>query len=340
MMTAILAIVGDTWRQSRQQVVFMIMLGIMALILVVAVALPTTHETEKGKQFGLRFISADKTEDMHKAWTFTSMAAVGLSVGNELGEADADKDLPKEERSAKAEQRRAREKELRKAITERRATLSDYEAAVQVWLYTCASIMFAVVLALFLAACAGYFPGLMSSGAIDVVLAKPVSRLTVFAGKYLGGLALFGAALFLFHMVLFVATGITTGVWHARLFAAIGMELFIAAVLYAMLALLGIWSRGPLLPLLLGLIMYLVVDTILGQVQIAQQQGMLEDIAWLDRAVALSRDWIPNFSRMKQAALLSILNSPSIGWHALGVGGAWMAYSLLHGFWLFNRRDY
>ena len=193
---------------------------------------------------------------------------------------------------------------------------------------------------LFLAACAGYYPGLLESGAVDIVLAKPVDRLRIFLGKFVGGLLLFGAVLAATYFLIFVGVDIKTGVWHAKLFMVMPLQLFSAAVLYAILAWLGIRTRSQTLCLVAGLVFYFVIDTVISTVMDLQKLGLFAGAGWVDSAIGWMRYLLPNFGALKQTASISVLNIPLFEWTPIVVAGFWMVGALALGYWRFHRTDY
>ena len=336
-MNFILAIVGDTWQQSKQQVVFIIMLCLMILVALAFAILPTSFEGEDGDRgFGLLW-SDESTEFFDFMWSSAYFESQSMSTGEQV--------VVESEKEAKAdesrEEARKRRQEARRATAAARSGLTGFERSTQAWIYLASTVMFTISMWLYLAACSGYFPGLMAAGAIDVVLSKPVDRWKIFVGKYLGGLALFSMALLVFYFILFVGIGLRIGVWYPRMFAAIPIQIFIAGTLYALLAFLGILSRGPLLPTILGFILYMVVDTGLGVAQQLVGSGMADDwLPWLRSVVDISRMTIPNFTILKDFGLYSVLSLPNFVWRPFLTAFVWMVVSLGLGYWIFRRRDF
>jgi len=70
-----------------------------------------------------------------------------------------------------------------------------------------------------LVATAGIFPTLMERGAIDVVLAKPISRPMIFLGKYLGSMVFVALQATIFILLTFLVVGLR---WHCWLWAYLG----------------------------------------------------------------------------------------------------------------------
>lgn len=327
-MNSFLAIVLDTWRQSKQQTVFVVMLVILLVLSIGAVALPKFTVDEDGtRQFGILF-SDGPTDSLANEWieTYATSLLAEKSEGLALFSGDA-KEREKLERA-------------REAAREEAAAIPPFQRSVEFWLHLTAGALFSFSMLLFIGACASYFPDLLTAGSLDVVLAKPVSRLQVFLGKYLGGLALFSMATVVCYTVVAVGIGLRSGIWHGKLFLALPLHLFAAALLYAILAALGVLRRSTGLAILVGYFFYVVVDSVLGQAIRAQKMGALDSIGWLDRTVSVLRKVLPNFTELKQLSVTSVLNIPAFEWTPLLVAAAWLAVMLGVGYGWFRRSDY
>lgn len=101
---------------------------------------------------------------------------------------------------------------------------------------------------------AGIFPDLLSTGAIDLYLAKPLGRLRLFLTKYVTGL------LFVALQVALVAVGgvllmrIRGGEWKPGLLLAIPIVVCFFSYLFAVVVLFGIVTRSTIAALLLGIV--------------------------------------------------------------------------------------
>ncbi|MCK6440436.1 MAG: hypothetical protein L6Q71_09600 [Planctomycetes bacterium] len=212
--------------------------------------------------------------------------------------------------------------------------ISMLQIHVELWTVAIASFLYSVAMLGFIAACAGYFPGLMTAGAIDVIVAKPASRLTIFTGKYLGGLMLFAAAILGTYFLLLVGLGFRTGIWTYRVLYSIPLTIFCGAVLYAMIAYLGVLSRSATLCVVLGYVFYLVIDTFLGLAE-------FDSIEWLHDLIETLRYIFPNFLLMKKATLMSMVEgSQDFDMQPIYTGAVWLLACLLLGFSRFRRMDF
>ncbi len=97
---------------------------------------------------------------------------------------------------------------------------------------------------------AGFLPGFIEPGAASVLLAKPVPRWSLLAGKVLGVLLFVAAQAFLFVAATGIALGISTGVWNAEYFIAIPILIVHFTCFYALSALLAVTTRSTVVSVL------------------------------------------------------------------------------------------
>jgi hypothetical protein len=111
---------------------------------------------------------------------------------------------------------------------------------------------FATILALI--STAGIFPDFLTSGAIDLYLAKPISRRRLFLTKYLSGLLFVTLQVTVFAVVSFLVLGIRGGLWQPGLFWSIPLIVLFFSYLFSICVLLGVWTRSTIAALLLTLL--------------------------------------------------------------------------------------
>lgn len=328
-MTAFWAIVLDTWRQSRQQVVFIIMLVVLAVVAIAAVVLPKSVVDEAGEE-RMAFVWSDEPAEMlEEQWTAVYAQTLLLDEDERIN--------PFDEESAV---RMADRMNAMMEAADAEADTPRLRRGVEFFLMSIVSGVFSLSMLLFLAACSGYYPAMLEAGAVDIVLAKPIDRMRVFLGKYVGGLALYAAAIAVTYLIIFVGVGLRTGVWHLAIFLVMPMQVFAAGVLYAILAALGVVSRSSTLCLVVGLFFYVVVDGIVSGLVAMQQMGAFVDFPALENVSVMLRWGMPNFGLLKANAAASVLNIPVMEWQPFLVATAWLLAALGFGYWRFSRTDY
>lgn len=328
-MNQTMAIIGNTWRQSKQQVVFVIMLVLLGLTVTVGIVLPSTHSNDQGEE-GIGFIfGKDEPADLLTTIWYSNYFETLTILGQaeDLGGEDSDHFGPHTE-------------EMQEIFEERTSETSLKEKGAQAWTSLIMSFCYSIGLLLFIAACSGYFPDLLAAGAIDVVLSKPISRTRVFFSKYIGGLFLFSLTMAIVALLLFVGLGLRLGVWNTGLLLTLPLTIFSAAVLYGFLSLIGILKKSATLCIVLGYFLYLVVDSALGVLIQLQRTGMLDEISWLETVGKWARYALPNFEMLKQGAVSHILDVPTLPWMPVIIAAVWLVISLGLSNYIFCKRDY
>lgn len=128
---------------------------------------------------------------------------------------------------------------------------------------------------------ASIIPDLISGGAIDLVLSKPISRLRLFLTKYLGGLLFVTLQVTVFCIASFLVIGLRGGVWEPALFISIPLVVAFFSYLFAICVLLGLLTRSTIAALLLtmlawfGLFMLNTADGILLMMKTSNEQRVV-----------------------------------------------------------------
>lgn len=143
---------------------------------------------------------------------------------------------------------------------------------------------------------ASIFPDFVSSGAIDLSLAKPIGRLRLFLTKYLTGLLFVTLQVSVFSLAAFFLIGVMGGAWEPALFLSIPIIVLFFSYLYSLCVLLGVWTRSTIAALMLTLLVWfgiflvhsaesslLTFKILFGQQQTAQLYEMDQARQLLDR---------------------------------------------------------
>lgn len=122
--------------------------------------------------------------------------------------------------------------------------------AVRVWLTWLATI-------LALISTSSIFPDFLASGTIDLTLARPISRLRLFATKYVFGLLFVALQVAVFALACFAVVGIRGGTWEPRIFLAVPIVVLFFSYLFGFCVLFGMLTRSAIASLLLTLLVWL-----------------------------------------------------------------------------------
>ncbi len=123
---------------------------------------------------------------------------------------------------------------------------------VNIWLTWVATV-------LALVSTAGIFPDFISSGAIELVLARPIGRLRLFLLKYLSGLLFVTLQVAVFSFVSFFVIGIKGGAWEPAVFLSIPLVVCFFSYLFAFCVLIGMITRSAIPALLLTIVFWFVI---------------------------------------------------------------------------------
>lgn len=106
---------------------------------------------------------------------------------------------------------------------------------------------------------AGIFPDLITSGSIDLMLAKPLSRLRLFLTKYLAGLLFVTLQVTVFSAASFIVLGLRGGTWEPAVWLAVPVVVIFFSYLFSICVLLGMLTRSTIASLLLTLLIWFVI---------------------------------------------------------------------------------
>jgi ABC-type transport system involved in multi-copper enzyme maturation permease subunit len=91
---------------------------------------------------------------------------------------------------------------------------------------------------------AGFLPSFLDPGAASVLLAKPVPRWSLLAGKFVGVLAFVGFQALVFVASTWLALGVRTGVWDPSYFLCVPILLLHFSVFFSFSAMLAVATRS------------------------------------------------------------------------------------------------
>jgi ABC-type transport system involved in multi-copper enzyme maturation permease subunit len=97
---------------------------------------------------------------------------------------------------------------------------------------------------------AGFVPGFLEPASASVLLAKPIPRWLLLAGKFTGVLAFVAFQASVFIGGTWLALGWRTGIWHPLYLVCIPVLLLHFALFFSFSTLLGVLTRSPLLSMI------------------------------------------------------------------------------------------
>ncbi len=230
--------------------------------------------------------------------------------------------------------------EVARLTVERTANITPLQKGVEYHLSSAAYFLFIVSMLGFIAACAGYIPQMLEGGAVDLVLSKPIRRWHLYFGKYVGGLILYSGALLVVFIGIFAGVVVKTGIWHWQFFLALPMTIFSLALLYSIVAWVGLWTRSTGLAMLLGYVYYLVVDTVVSLLGSMGDTPFLSDIPMLQEVGKFMRIVFPSFEWLREAAQAPVMSIAVFPWQHVLCGVIWLVVCLGTAYNRFRINDY
>ncbi len=106
---------------------------------------------------------------------------------------------------------------------------------------------------------AGMVPDLLSGGAVELVLSKPIGRGRLFLTKYLAGLVFVTLQVTLFPLASFLVLGLRAGAWELGVFLAIPIMVVFFSYLFSICVLFGLLTRSTVAALLLTLLTWFTI---------------------------------------------------------------------------------
>src|SRR5262249_10886973 len=139
--------------------------------------------------------------------------------------------------------------------------VKQVQAGIATFLYT-----WGMFLSVF--ASAGLIPSVLEPGRIELLLSKPVSRMHLLLGRYLGNLLIVSANTIYLVMGIWVILGVQTGIWTPDFLVSIVTTLFVFAVLLTVVVLVGVLYESTALAVMapVGL---MLISPVLAQHQLA-----------------------------------------------------------------------
>ncbi len=127
-----------------------------------------------------------------------------------------------------------------------------------------AMAIFTIGLFLSLFSTADIIPSIMTKGRLDLYLARPVSRAQLLIGKYLGAVFVVTANIVYAIVGIWLVIGFKTGVWNVYFLYSGLTIVFMFAVLYAVLTLIGVFSKSTSV-LIIAVYLLISISPVLAQ---------------------------------------------------------------------------
>jgi hypothetical protein len=105
---------------------------------------------------------------------------------------------------------------------------------------------------------AAFMPSFLEPASVSVLLAKPVPRWSLLAGKYVGVLVFVAFQVIVFVLATWLAVGARTGTWEMRYLWCIPLLVVHFAVFFSFSCMLAVWTRSTIVCILGSLLFWAV----------------------------------------------------------------------------------
>lgn len=104
-----------------------------------------------------------------------------------------------------------------------------------------------------------FIPNMLRKGTIDLLLAKPIHRVSLLLYKFVGGLSFVFLSLVVLVVGVWLALGIRSGLWSVGFLLTILILTFQFAIFYAVATFIGVLTRSPIVCILLACFAWLIL---------------------------------------------------------------------------------
>ncbi len=212
----------------------------------------------------------------------------------------------------------------------------DVEHLVTSVLGGIAAFLFGLGLLLAIFAAAGMIPTVFEPGRIELLLSKPISRVELLLGKYLGTLAVIGCNLFYLVLGVWVILGWKTQIWKVSFLYSALLALFAFAVLLTVVTFVAVVSGSAVLATMVTYFLLLM------SVVVAQHERIapLFNSQWPRDLVKWLYYLLPKVFELGDMSRRALMGQRFDTWLPLWSSAAFALVALAAGLWMFGRKDY
>ena len=194
--------------------------------------------------------------------------------------------------------------------------------------------LWGTVLALF--ASAGLVPSILEPGRIGLLLSKPVDRITLLLGRYIGTLLIVSANVVYLIGSIWIIVGLKTSLWYPEVLLSIPITIFVFAVLLCVITFVGVLFESPSVAVMVSVALMFISGVL------AQKDNVVKLLSserarnlWTGLYWALPKVWDLGRSMMN---LISDRQAPWVtpAWTSAVFGAVVLAAAIQ----VFRKRDY
>lgn len=196
--------------------------------------------------------------------------------------------------------------------------------------------LYTVGMGLAVFASAGLISAVFEPGRVELLLSKPITRVRLLVGRYLGNLLVVGANLFYLVLGFWVIFGWKTGIWRPHLLIAAVITLGVFAVLLAFILLTAVLYESAAVSILATFALAVLSSVLAGKNQ-------------FDRLLSseISRDIVrglyyvlPKMPGIAKIMMNIVQSQPVPDWMPLWSTALFGLVMFVSGLWVFNRRNF
>lgn len=185
-------------------------------------------------------------------------------------------------------------------------------------------------------ATASLIPTMLEKGAIDLLISKPLSRAQIFLGRYLGA-----QSIIVFNVTYLIGgtwliLSFKTGIWHFPYLYCILMVIAAFAIIYAVMALVGVTSRSPGVTVMVAFTVFFLSTVLVHKDQI---YAFLSSKVYYYVLAGLYHI-LPKMSELGEINLALVLGKPVESWLPLWSSGIVGLAMFAAATFIFTKKDY
>lgn len=142
-------------------------------------------------------------------------------------------------------------------------TLTDVHQSVMSLQAVMTSVSYLLVLIFCIISSASFIPSMVDKGTIDLLISKPLSRFKILLSKYLGAVIFVALSLVYFIGAIWLILSLKSGFWNFSFLFTILSLTFAFAVMYSIVAFIGLTTQSSVIAILINLFLLFVLCPLL-----------------------------------------------------------------------------
>jgi ABC-type transport system involved in multi-copper enzyme maturation permease subunit len=186
---------------------------------------------------------------------------------------------------------------------------------------------------------ASFVPNMLEKGNIDLLLSKPISRLQLIIGKYLGSILFIFINIGLLILGVWLMISLKFSYWDASFLWSVVIITFTYAVLYSIIVLFGIITKSSVFGMMIAYFIYLILSPALLFVKSKVEMFSISDFF---KEILKGLYYIfPKTSELMSGVLLDVSTGKSIvDYQPIITSSVFLILILGYGVFLFTRKDF